>query len=233
MRDLALKAIIWDMDGVLADSGDAHYLAWQMLLRETGQQITRQQFDDTFGMANSLLVRHWFGDTLSPETSRALALRKEEIFRQLVAEHVRILPGVEQWLERFRRRGYRQAVASSGEMANVVAVIHALGLGNYFDALLSGAFLPHSKPDPALFLQTAAALGATPGECLVLEDGLPGIEAARRAGMPCIALTTTHPAEKLASADLILDSLANLDEETLECLLEHRCQARPRAMPST
>jgi HAD superfamily hydrolase (TIGR01509 family) len=210
-----LKAILWDMDGVLADSGDAHYLAWQMLLRKTGQEITRQQFDDTFGMANTRIVQHWFGEALSPAENRALGLRKETLFRQLVAEHVRTLPGVIDWLERFQAWDYRQVVASSGEMANVVAVIDALEIGNYFDALLSGAFLPQSKPDPAIFLLSAAAAGATPAECLVLEDAPPGIEAARRAGMRCIALTTTHPADKLAGADLVIDSLETLDETQL------------------
>jgi HAD superfamily hydrolase (TIGR01509 family) len=213
------KAILWDMDGVLADSGDAHYLAWQMLLRETGQEITRQQFDDTFGMANTRIVQHWFGEALLPAENRALGLRKETLFRQLVAEQVRILPGVIDWLERFQAWGYRQVVASSGEMANVVAVIDALDIGNYFDALLSGAFLPQSKPDPAIFLLAAAAAGAAPGECLVLEDAPPGIEAARRAGMRCIALTTTHPADKLAGASLVIDSLAGLDEALLTQLV--------------
>jgi beta-phosphoglucomutase len=103
-------------------------------------------------------------------------------------------------------------------MANIVAVVAALGIGNRFDALVSGAFLPRSKPDPAVFVQAAAAVGASPAECLIVEDGIVGIEAARRAAMRCVALTTTHPAERLAGADLIVKDLSALDEEAVLAL---------------
>jgi len=122
--------------------------------------------------------------------------------------------GVRRWLEWAKAEGIRQVVASSGEMANIAAIVTALEIGNYFDALVSGAFLPRSKPDPAIFLQAAGAAGVAPERCLVVEDGVVGIEAARRAGMRCLALTTTHPAERLQGADLVVDDLTDLDEAT-------------------
>ena len=139
------KAILWDMDGVLADSGDAHYVAWQEMFQELGRNITRQEFDDTFGMANGAILRRWLGADLSEERSADLARRKEALFRQHLAR-VRLLPGVLTWLDYARAQGYYQVVASSGEMANIVAVMHALGVGNYFHGVVSGAFLPQSKP---------------------------------------------------------------------------------------
>ncbi|MFH1084137.1 MAG: HAD family phosphatase [Chloroflexota bacterium] len=123
-------------------------------------------------------------------------------------------------LEYARAQGYRQVVASSGEMANIVAIVGELGIANYFDALLSGAFLPRSKPDPTLFLQAAATVGAAPGACLVIEDGIVGIEAARRAGMPSVAVTTSHPADKLAQAHLVVARLADVAPDVIERLLE-------------
>jgi len=111
-------------------------------------------------------------------------------------------------------------VASSGEMANIVTVIDALGIANYFDALVSGAFLPRSKPDPAIFVQAAGALGVPPARCLVIEDGTVGVEAARRAGMACLAVTTTHPREHLQGADLIVDSLCEISPQMLAALVE-------------
>jgi HAD superfamily hydrolase (TIGR01509 family) len=207
-----IEAIIWDMDGVLVDSGEAHFLAWRALLAERGRSITREQFEETFGMANPAILRRWLGEETPEALLAELGARKEELFRQKVRGHVRLLPGVREWLERGRRRGYRQAVASSGEMANIVALVAELGIGNYFDALISGAFLPRSKPDPAIFLQAAAALGATPATSLVIEDGIVGVEAAKRAGMRCVAVTTTHPAEKLAQADVVVATLAELAE---------------------
>jgi len=213
------RAIIWDMDGVIANSGDAHFQAWQALFAERGSTVTREQFEATFGMANPAILRQWVGEDTAEDVLQRLGARKEQLFRQMVQQHVHILPGVEKWLARARSQDFRQACASSGEMANIVAVLTALNVVQYFDALLSGAFLPRSKPDPAIFLQAAAAVGADPVQCVVIEDGIVGVEAAKRAGMRCIAVTTTHPADKLSGADLIVDSLEELAPDTFERLL--------------
>ncbi|MHB0857576.1 MAG: HAD family hydrolase [Anaerolineae bacterium] len=213
-----VRAILWDMDGVLTDSGDAHFSAWQALFDELGGSVSREQFNETFGMANPAILQRWLGKDTPDARIQAVAARKEQLFRERIRSGVRILPGVEQWLARARDQGYRQVVASSGEMANIAAVVSTFSLGNWFDALLSGAFLPRSKPDPALFLQAAAAVGAAPSDCLVVEDGIVGVEAARRAGMRCLAVTTTHPADRLSAADQVVDSLADLTENALERL---------------
>ena len=145
-----------------------------------------------------------------PGIDRELGNHKEELFRRSVRGHVRLLPGVVDWLKRAQARGYRQVIASSAEMANIVAVVEELQIGNYFEALVAGAFLPRSKPDPEIFLNAAASVGASPAVSLVIEDGIVGVEAARRAGMRCIAVTTTHPAAKLAAADLVVPDLSML-----------------------
>lgn len=214
-----VKGILWDMDGVLADTVEAHYQAWQSFFAERGGAITREQLYATFGMANPEILRLWLGHDLPEETILGLAARKEMLFRQAAQGNVRLFPGVLDWLQRARARGYRQAVASSGEMANIVAIVSALELGNYFDALVSGALLPRCKPDPAVFIQAAASLGVAPGDCLVIEDGIAGVEAARRAGIKCLAVTTTHSADKLARADVIVDTLAELDAATFDRLM--------------
>lgn len=212
-------AILWDMDGVIADSGEAHFLAWQQLYRERGQEISYETFAATFGMSNLPILRAWLGAEQPLEELQAISARKERLFREFARGHTRMLPGVLDWLKRGRQRGYRQGVASSGPMANVVTLVATLDIADYFDALVSGAGLPRSKPDPAVFLQAAAALGAQPENCLVIEDSLMGIQAARNAHMRCIAVTTTHPAEKLGDADLVVDALTELDPEAFERLL--------------
>jgi len=214
-----VQAILWDMDGVLVDSGEAHHNAWKLLYAERGQELSYEDFAATFGMANPPIIRRWLGQDTPDEVVNAVAARKEQIFRGQVRQYVRLLPGVRDWLERCRRAGYRQVVASSGEMANIVAIVSAMEVGNYFDALLSGAFLPQSKPHPAIFLAAAAAMQALPEDCLVLEDSTAGVEAACRAGMRCIALTTTNSREKLGQADLIVDSLEELDHRAIARLL--------------
>lgn len=207
------------MDGVLVDSERAHYEAWKRLFDELGYPLTEDQVTEVLGMANEAILRLWLGEDLTRQEIEALADRKEAWFRELVAEHVRVLPGVQKWLAWARGRGYRQAVASSAPMANIVAVLEATGLADYFDLLLSGARLPRSKPDPAIFLQAAQGLGTSPAEAIVLEDSPMGVEAALRAGMRCIAVTTTRPASALSGATLIIDSLENLVPHTIEQLL--------------
>jgi HAD superfamily hydrolase (TIGR01509 family) len=216
LREVKLvKAIIWDMDGVLADTGEAHLRAWQVLYGERGQMITREEFMETFGMANGPIIKRWLGkDTPEAEVAQ-IAARKEALYRDILRGHVRPLPGVLAWLAHARALGWRQVIASSTEMANIIAVIGELGIGNYFDALVSGAFLPRSKPDPGLFMQAAATVGAAPSDCLVVEDAIVGVEAALCAKMRCIAVTTSHPAAKLARADIVVPSLAELPPQTM------------------
>jgi HAD superfamily hydrolase (TIGR01509 family) len=211
--------LIWDMDGVLVDSGDAHYVAWKALFDELGLPLTAEQGSVTLGMSNMPILRMWLGDDTPPETLTDLADRKEAHFRELVGEHVHVLPGVREWLQRARERGYRQAVASSAPMANIAAIVQALGLGDAFDLLISGARLPASKPDPAIFLQAALGLGCEASDSIVIEDSVVGVEAACRAGMACVAVTNTRPAEELVAASVVVTSLEDLSSDTFERLI--------------
>lgn len=218
MGAIVTKALLWDMDGVLVDTGEAHFAAWKALFEKHGWAITRQDFERTFGMSNIPILKEFLGERLPEAQLFDLGAEKEARFREMIDRHVSLLPGAEKWLRWARKEGYRQVVASSGEMANIVAILAAFEIANYFDAVVSGAFLPKSKPHPAIFLQAAASVGAEPQESVVLEDGLVGVEAAHRAGIKCVAVTTTHPAEELSAADVVIDDLNELSEETLRRL---------------
>ena len=207
------------MDGVLVLSAGVHYQAWVAVLQDYGLSMSREQFEQTFGMNNRNLLRRLYGPRLSAEQIDQIAERKEATYRRLIKGHVEALPGVTDWLRRLSAAGWRQAVASSGPMANIAAIMNELGLWDEFDAVLTGARLARSKPDPAIFLQAAAALGAPPGRCVVIEDGTVGVEAARRAGMSSIAVTTTHPAEELRGADQVVDRLDHLPPEAFDRLV--------------
>ena len=120
-------------------------------------------------------------------------------------------------MEAFRQNGICQALASSGSPGNINAVLTALTVETYFDVVVSGDGLP-SKPDPFIFLKAADRLGVIPLNCLVIEDAVTGVQAAKASGMKCIAVTTTNPAKKLADADLVLDNLAELMTEHIRGL---------------
>lgn len=207
-----IQGVLWDMDGVLVDSGPAHYEAWVQTLTERGLPFTYEQFQATFGMNTAATLDHLFGPTLGAEEVQAIDQRKESLFRQAVKGNARLLPGVSEWLTRLKGRGVRQAIASSAPQANIDALVDELDLGDYFQAIVSGAGLP-GKPAPDVFLVAARQIGVPPARCLVVEDAIAGVQAARNAGMRCIAVTTTNSAEKLAAADVVIDRLDELTEE--------------------
>jgi HAD superfamily hydrolase (TIGR01509 family) len=209
-----IAAVLWDLDGVLVDTGPFHYRAWRDTLAPLGIALTVEQFRATFGMNNRGVLTALLGRPPDPAELAAIDTEKEALFRALIAGQAQTLPGVRDWLERLRAAGVRQAVASSAPAANIDALIGALALRPYFAALVSGADLP-GKPDPAVFLEAARQLDAPPDRCLVVEDAVTGVAAARRAGMRCLAVTTTNTAAALSAADLVVASLADLSPESV------------------
>lgn len=212
---LNLHAVLWDMDGVLVDTFDAHYRSWQLTFDELSQPFDLDMFRKTFGMNNRLILTTIFERDLSERIIQRVSDRKEILFRESIKGSAKLLPGVMEWLERFAEMGIKQAVASSAPQANIDALLDELGIRNYFQAEAAGATLK-GKPDPAVFLLAAKLLGVEPVHCLVIEDAVAGVEAARRAVMKCVAVLTTNPADKLSGADVILKDLSLLNNSMLQ-----------------
>jgi HAD superfamily hydrolase (TIGR01509 family) len=210
--------VLWDMDGVLVDTGEFHFRAWMQTLPGEGLPFDRDTFRRTFGMNNAGILALLLGR--EPETAyiQRVSDLKEANFRQAIHGQAQPLPGVLDWLERLKRAGFRQAVASSAPQENIDTLIGALKIGDFFQAVVSAARMP-GKPDPAVFLEAAGRLDLPAEACVVVEDAVPGVEAARRAGMKCIAVTTTNPAGALAGADLVVDRLDELPVDAFERLL--------------
>jgi beta-phosphoglucomutase len=209
--------VLWDMDGVIVDSGDAHFLSWQKALKRYDLPCTRSFFDETFGMNNRGIISLLLQREATDAEVDAIGGLKEELFREDVKGKLAPLPGVIDWLSRFKRASFPQAVASSAPQENIDAIVDGLGLRTAFQALVSGSALP-GKPDPSTFLLAAERLGLAPDDCLVIEDAKVGVQAAKSAGMRCLAVCTTHQAGELAHADLVikgLDDLTPADVTTL------------------
>jgi beta-phosphoglucomutase-like phosphatase (HAD superfamily) len=146
----------------------------------------------------------------------------------MVKGQVQPLPGVRKWLERLQtenlpgnggeRNLVRSVIASSAPQANIEVLIEEMGLKPYFYALVSGANMP-GKPDPAVFLEAARQIEMLPEKCIVVEDALAGVEGAKRAGMKCVAVTTTNPAKALQAADIVVDRLDELAEDAFRKLV--------------
>jgi len=216
-----LQAIIWDMDGVLVDNSELHFQTWIEIYRrfETdGQPLRRAVFDEVFGMRNAEAIPRFFGsDRATPAFIKEVTETKEELFRQRIQGQIRPLPGVQTWLNYWQAAGVKQALGSSAPWANIEAILNELGAYPFFQAIVSGESpeVRHSKPAPDVFLEAARQLEVSPAHCLVVEDALVGVQAARAAGMRCLAVTTTHSRADLAAANLVLDNLADLPPDRL------------------
>lgn len=210
-------AVLWDMDGTLIDSGPHHWLAWQEVLAAEGLPIAYSQFLSSFGQRNDSILRSWYGDAVSEEAIRRIGRSKEARYRQFVsAEGAAALPGTIDWVERLHREGWLQAIASAAPGQNVETVLHAMGLADRFQAIVSAEDVKVGKPDPEVFLTAASRLGVKAEACIVVEDARAGIEAARRAGMRSIGVGRNADA---LGADLAVASLSDLPDGAFSSLL--------------
>jgi HAD superfamily hydrolase (TIGR01509 family) len=212
------SGVLWDLDGVLVDTAEFHFESWRETFSELGVALSRERFITTFGMNNAMILEIILGEPPGAQLLAEVSERKERSFREAISGHARPLPAVEEWLDRLDRWGVDQAVASSAPQANIDVLVDELGIRKYFAALVSGADLP-GKPDPAVFLEAARLIDVRPERCVVVEDAVAGVEAAKRGGMKCVAVTTTNPAHLLKSADVIVDRLDALSPKAFRRLL--------------
>jgi beta-phosphoglucomutase len=208
------RAAIWDMDGTLVDTAELHFLAWRDVCGELGRDFDRADFAATFGRRNPEIIAQLFGDRFTPAQVDAIGEHKEELYRAAARQGVTLLPGVAELLEGLRRAGFRQGVGSSAPHANLELILERTGVRGYMDAVVGMEDTTRGKPDPQVFLVAAAKLGVPPARCVVFEDAVAGVQAARAGGMRCVAVSFVghHPQDRLraAGADLVVGSLAEL-----------------------
>jgi beta-phosphoglucomutase family hydrolase len=185
-------AFIFDMDGVLVDSMPFHVEAWVQVLGQQGVHKTREEFlRDLAGKTNRDILRRWFGPTFPDADMAALEARKEALYRRLYRPALKPLDGLLDFLAAATRLGIPMAVATAAGRANREFVLDGLGIRQFFTAAVGPEEVPEGKPHPGMFLRAAEHLCLLPARCLVFEDALAGVEAATRAGMRVVALTTT------------------------------------------
>lgn len=214
-----MKAVVFDWDGVVIDSSRQHERSWELLAAAENLPLPEGHFKRGFGKKNQTIIPEILGWTKNPPEIERLARRKEEIYRTLVAESgVTILPGARELLTALRSEKIPCAVGSSTPRENLDAIFATTGLGAFFDAVACGDDVENGKPAPDIFLLAAKKLGIPAEQCVVIEDAHSGIEAARRAGMPVLAVATTHPAASLTSANATVESLAEVTPALLRSL---------------
>lgn len=216
------RAVIFDLDGVLIDSFHAHYESWQEVAAEHGVVLTEQEFARTFGRTSrEIITSSWAVPDLSDARVREIDDRKEARYREIIAHHLPVMDGARELIDALRAAGFRIAVGSSAPPENVFLALDGIGR-HLFDAAVHGRDVHRGKPDPEVFLLAARRAGVSPERCVVIEDAVPGIEAARRAGMASVALVSTGRTEaelRRAQPSLMAHSLRELTPEGLDALL--------------
>ncbi len=213
------KAVIWDMDGVIADTAPYHLKAWQQVFQKREVNFTEEDFRRKFGQRNDTIVRKTLGQSTPQSEIDAITTEKESNFRNMVRQRIKPLPGAINLIKSLAEHGFKVALASSAPIENIQLLTRGLGINGYFQAVISGRDVTEGKPSPQGFLLAARRLGVKPENCIVIEDAIAGVSAAQKAGMRCLAVTNTHPRASLKEADLIVDTLEEVSTNDLEGLL--------------
>ena len=213
------KAVIFDLDGVLVDSGEFHKQSWYDLADKEGFSLTDEFFYSTFGMQNYQVIPQMLGTDVAPDEVERLSVLKEQRFRELVAGKLTLLDGVPELIGKLKSSGFLLAVGSSAPWVNLDFMLRQAKIDNCFDALVCGDEITHSKPAPDTFLKAAEKLSVSPDRCVVVEDAVQGVEAAIAAGMATVAVTTTRSRQELDQADVIVDSMTELNADSFKKLL--------------
>jgi beta-phosphoglucomutase len=222
-----LRAIIFDCDGVIADTEPLHFGAFQRVLDEEGILLTREQYYRDY---LALDDRNCFSQVhrdrqvaLDQEKLSDLITRKAEYIEPMMRSHLLVFPGVVQFMRQAFER-YPLAVASGALRHEVEMVLQHAGVTELFQVIVAAEDVANGKPHPEPFLKACALLNASreeaivAHECLVIEDSIPGIRAAHNAGMRCLAVTNSYPRERLDNADLVVEGLDEVSMDDLEDL---------------
>ena len=217
-----VKAVIFDMDGVLIDSFQSHFESWRRVAAADGRVYTLEQFVAGFGRTSrEVIAEQWRPDTLSAEQIRQIDDRKESLFRELISRDFPAMDHAAELVAALARAGFRIAVGSSGPPANVQLSIDRLGIRPNLSAIVTGAEVTRGKPDPQVFTLAAQRMEVAPARTVVVEDAPVGIEAARRGGMRVIGLASTgRRPEQLSAADLVVSTLADLSPADFDRVLD-------------
>jgi beta-phosphoglucomutase family hydrolase len=218
MSDGRLKAVLWDMDGVIADTVTYHYKAWRAAFAKKGADFTMEEFISYFGQRHDTIIKGTLGEDIPPEEITAINEEKQADYRGRVAGHVRAIPGAVALVRSLKEQDIKQAITSSSPLANIMIIIRELDIEECFRALVEGTEVPEGKPSPQIYLLAAEKLGVRPTDCVVMEDAMAGVDGAKRAGMKCIAVTSSHPGSKLRKADLVVSTLESVSVADLAAL---------------
>lgn len=224
-----LKAIIFDFDGVIADTEPLHLKAFQLTLKEKGIELSDEDyFENYLAYDDKTLFKELLKDR-NYEHNEAqiseLMNRKSEHFENVLKGNILVLEGVPEFISEVSGK-YPLAIGSGAIRSEIIDILESGGLREHFEIIVSADEVINCKPDPEVFIEALRRLNnldsvseeVSPQECLVIEDSTSGIKAVHSAGMKCLAITNSYAAEKLSEAELIKQSLKGIYLEEIEDL---------------
>ncbi len=213
------RAFIFDMDGTIVDNMAFHTESWMTFFQRRGHALDADVFfRDTAGRQGHEIIRSYLGDVFSEAEHVALMAEKESVYRELYAPHLATVAGFDALVEAARADGVALVVGTAAPNENITFTLDGLDLRRHFDAVVGAADVKRGKPNPDVFLMAAERAGALPEHCIVFEDAPLGVEAARRAGMRAVVLTTTLPAEAFAEFDNVICVARDFSELSIAAL---------------
>ena len=211
------RAFIFDMDGTIVDNMDFHTKSWIAFFERRGQIIDPEEFfRSTAGRQGKEIMRRYLGDDLPDDVIATLNDEKEVVYRELYEPHRKTVHGFDELVVLAKEKNVALAVATAAPNANITFTLDGLDLRKHFDAIVGAADVARGKPNPDVFLEAARRCGVAPEHCIVFEDAPLGVEAARRAGMRAVVLTTTLPAEAFAEFDNVIHIAQDFSELTVD-----------------
>lgn len=211
-----IRGVLFDMDGVLVDSEQFICKAAMMMFSESGLDVKPVDFEPFVGTGENRYiggVAEKYGFPVDIEKVKA---RTYQIYQEIIKGRLQPLPGAASFVEHCRYRGLRLAIATSADKIKMEANLREIGMpSSAFDGTVTGLDVEKKKPAPDIYIMAAGKIGLKPAECLVVEDAVSGIKAAKSAGCKCLAVTTSFDRSLLTEADWICDSLENVPEEVL------------------
>jgi beta-phosphoglucomutase len=221
-----LKAVIFDFDGVIANTEPVHMRAFQLTLGEDGITLTEGEYYSNYlAYDDKTLFKTVLKDkkiTHDETLIHELMERKSGHYESIIKDNIEILPGVRDFISKLSVR-YRLAIGSGALRREIVDILEFAGIDDYFEVIVSAEDVENCKPAPDVFIEVLRRLNASgsnsgvisPDECLVVEDSVSGVEAALSAGMKCLAVTNSYSAEKLSRAHIVKESLNGINSEDL------------------
>ena len=215
-----MKAVIFDMDGVIIDSEPIHFEVDMQTMREFGVNISKDELNKYVGTTNEYMLNDLINKyKMQKSIKEILEYKMELTIRRIKETKINAISGIPELLISLKHNNIKTAIGSSSPKELIITVIEKFQLGKYFDCIVSGDEVKEGKPKPDIYLEVSKRIGVNPEECIVIEDSRNGVLAAKNAGMKCFGFRNVNSGNQdLSKADIIVDSIRNIDIEIIKVL---------------